>query len=222
MSIRQGISGVAAAVALLVLLQTQPAHAQPPVYSWRARDADPNIRLSTSASPRHRFDAVKATAIVSASASHLLAVLQAFEHYPLWYYRASEVRVLQRPQTLPEVAVEPDGKLTRVPSAGPWLLHFRQRIPAIADRWTLLRCGLRAGAHGSVLMEFHSVKPAYDVEGAVRMELRGYWQLRPLTARQTEVTFMLDVDPNTLAPAFLVDPELRDVVVQTLRQMQAR
>jgi ribosome-associated toxin RatA of RatAB toxin-antitoxin module len=52
------------------------------------------------------------------------------------------------------------------------------------------------------------------------MDLRGYWQLRPLDATRTEVTFMLDVDPKTSVPAFLVDPQLQDVAVETLRGLE--
>lgn len=221
---RHSLGRSVAALVALTTLHVQPSYAQTSAYAWRPRDTDAQdkIRLSTSASPGHRFDAVRASVVLAAPASQLLSVLQAFEHYTLWYYHAAKVRVLRRPERLPAVTVGTDGQLGNVPDVGPWLLHFQQSVPAIADRWALLRCAIRAGKAGSILVEFRSVEPAYDVPDAVRMKMHGYWQLKPLTATHTEVTFMIDVDPNTLAPAFLVDPELRDVVVQTLRGLQKR
>lgn len=84
-----------------------------------------------------------------------------------------------------------------------------------------MQCVFRAEPRGSLLIEFHSLARSYaGPDDAVRMDLRGYWELRPVGPTRTEVTFMIDVDPNTLAPALLVDPELRDVVVITLQNLR--
>jgi hypothetical protein len=173
--------------------------------------------------PRHSFEAVKGTSVLNVPSRQLLSILQAFEGYTQWYYRAAEVHVLSAPKNVPEVSIAPDGSLTHVPSGGPWLLSFRQRTPPLDDRWTVLHCAFRAGPQGSLLVEFRSVKHEKTApEGTVPMDLRGYWQLKPLSATRTEVTFMLDVDPQTSVPAFLVDPQLRDVVVETLRGLLRR
>ena len=52
------------------------------------------------------------------------------------------------------------------------------------------------------------------------MEVRGYWLVRPKGKTHTEVTFMVDADPNTIVPAFFVDPELHNVVTQTLLNLR--
>lgn len=52
------------------------------------------------------------------------------------------------------------------------------------------------------------------------MQLRGFWQLTPLDRVRTAVTFVLDVDPHTGAPAFLVDPVLHETAVETVRGWQ--
>lgn len=86
----------------------------------------------------------------------------------------------------------------------------------------MLRCLVRAAAGGALVVEFRSLPSRDSIDGAVRIDLRGYWQLRPLNTEETEVTLMVDADPKTSLPDFLVDPELRSVVIQTLRALTTR
>lgn len=192
-------------------------------YSWSFAGTDGGVRVAQSSVTRHKFDAIKASVIARSPVARLFTILQDFEQYTAWYYRVADVRVLRRPETALRLTVNRDGRISHAPGA-PWVLYFRQRTPPLEDRWTVLQCELRAGPGGSLRIAFRSA-PGYPYrapQDATRMSLRGYWQLRPLGDARTEVTFMVDVDPNTSAPAFLVDPQIRDAVVETLRALQRR
>jgi len=190
-------------------------------YSWRTDGTEEGVRVAISEVERHNYDVIKGTVTLPFAVRPLLDVLQAFERYTRWYYNAAEVRVLSAPRTVPEIAVDADGALSHVPASGPWILLFRQHTPPLSDRWTILRCHFDKGPGGSVRATFHSQpphigaghKPAGD---AVYMQLHGYWELRPLGPARTLVTFVIDADPDTSVPTFLVDPELRAIVVKTL------
>lgn len=190
-------------------------------YSWAPADAQDGIQVFTSIVTRHNYDAVKASSIMPVPAAQVFEVLRAFERYTSWYHRLADVKVLSEPRALAAVGFAPDGSLDHVVTSEPWILFLRQRTPPLEDRWTLLHCKLRAGARGSLLIDFHSLKGAHrGPEDAVYMDMRGYWRLQPLGAARTEVTFMVDVDPNTAAPAMFVDPELRGVVTETLTSLR--
>lgn len=207
---------------VMAALPPAPVIADDFSYSWQDGDSEAGVRLYTSEVQRHGYDVVKGTAAVPFPARHLLDILQAFERYTQWYYRAADVRVLSAPEKVPEVSVAADGAFTDIPSGGPWLLYFRQRTPPLADRWTILRCGFRRGPGGSLRVDFHTQRARgfRAPKDAVHMQLHGYWQLKPLGTARTLVTFMIDADPDTSVPAFLVDPELRAIVVETLGGLQ--
>lgn len=206
---------------LLLSLSAGIALAETGKYVWTRIESDQGIELFTSPAERHNYDVVRATAIIPAQASRVISALQAFERYTTWYHNAAEVRVLRLPTTIAAVGFADDGSITHVPNTGPWVLYIRQHAPPLEDRWAILRCELRAGPSGSVLIEFQSLRraqPRHD--GAVEMALHGYWMVRPRGRSRTEVTFMVDADPNTALPALFVDPELRNVVTQTLLNLQ--
>jgi hypothetical protein len=190
-------------------------------YSWTLVETHSGVQLFTSRAQRHSYDAVRGTAVVPVEASRVISALQAFERYTAWYHNAAEVRVLRLPSSIAAIGFGADGSITHVPETGPWVLYIRQHAPHLEDRWALLRCGLRAGPSGSIIVDFHSLRRAQpENEDAVQMELRGYWLVRPRGSKRTEVTFMVDADPNTIAPALFVDPELRKVVTQTLLNLR--
>ena len=206
----------------LLVVSTQPiARAEGSTYSWTLLDTHNGVQLFTSHAAQHSYDAVRGTSVIPVPAPRVIAALQAFEHYTAWYHNAAEVRVLLRPKTDAAISFGADGSLAHVPQMGPWVLYIRQRAPHLEDRWALLRCELRAGPSGSVMIEFRSLRREQsEHEGAVQMALRGYWLVRPRGTTHTEVTFMVDVDPNTIVPALFVDPELHAVVLQTLLNLR--
>jgi hypothetical protein len=56
------------------------------------------------------------------------------------------------------------------------------------------------------------------------MSIRGSWELTPRDRDHTWVTFLLDIDLHASTPAFLVNPKLHDIAVETmlgLRRMAA-
>ena len=191
-------------------------------YHWQHDETEAGIAVYTSAVPDHSFDAVKATATFALPLQALLDVLRDFEHYPRWYERCARVRVLREPAVMTPLPIREDGQLGELARTGPWLLFFQQHTPPLDDRWAVLRSEYRPGPDNSLWIEFHSLEQyAFRApESTVRMTLRGYWQLQPLAPERTRVTFMLDVDPRTSAPDFMVDPVLRATVLQTLRDLQ--
>jgi ribosome-associated toxin RatA of RatAB toxin-antitoxin module len=191
-------------------------------YHWEHDETQAGVSVYTSAVPDHAYDAIKATTTFALPVQALFGVLRDFERYPRWYHRCAQVRVLREPAATASLPVREDGQLGEFARTGPWLLFFQQHTPPLDDRWAVLRCEYRPGPDHSLWVEFHALEQyAFDApESAVRMSLRGYWQLQPLAPARTRVTFMLDVDPRTSAPAFLVDPVLRETVVQTLRDLQ--
>ena len=196
-------------VAIAVAVWCSAAQAEEATYSWKTGAAQSEVRVSISAVRRHAYDAVKVTTNVPASTARVLAILKAFETYTQWYHRAAEVRVLQRPAA-------PTGEVA-------WTLFFRQHAPPLDDRWTILRARLRTEPKGSHFIEFHTIQhPFTPPEHTVHMDLRGYWKLRPLGPGRSEVTLMIDVDPNTAVPAFLVDPQLHEAATHTLAALRAR
>jgi hypothetical protein len=210
-----------ATLALLVVSTQRGALAEGAAYTWTHVETHNGVQLFTSRAERHSYDVVRGTAVIPVEASRVIAALQAFERYPAWYHNAAEVRVLRLPTTVAAIGFGADGSPTHVPETGPWVLYIRQHAPHLEDRWTLLRCGLRAGPSGSIMVEFHSLRRTQaSHEEAVQMDLRGYWLVRPRGRTHTEVTFMVDADPNTIVPALLVDPELHNVVTQTLLNLR--
>ena len=193
-----------------------------PRYRWEADDEAHGLRVFTSEVAEHGYDAMKITATLPVPVLPLLEALQDFSAYPSWYHHAAAVSELSRPPSPPAVRVQSDGRLEQVGPAGPWLLLFVQHTPPIADRWAVLRCFMRPGPQGSVRFAFHSEAshPELAPQGAVRMRLHGFWQLTPVDRAHTAVTFVLDVDPNTGTPAFLVDPVLRETAIETVRGLQ--
>jgi hypothetical protein len=191
-------------------------------YRWEADDDAHGLHVFTSEVTEHGYDAVKVMGTLPLALAPLLAALQDFPAYPRWYHHAAAVRELSHPSTPPSLQVLPDGRIGALQSSGPWLLLFVQHTPPLTDRWAILQCVMRPGPQGSVRFEFHSqpTHPELAPRDAVRMQLRGFWQLTPLDRARTAVTFVLDVDPNTGAPAFLVDPVVRETAVETLRGLQ--
>jgi len=191
-------------------------------YHWENDAVEGGMRVFTSEVKDHGYDAVKVVSTLPLAVQPLLDALQNFSDYPRWYHNAAAVSELSRPSTPPEVHVLPDGKLQPVRNNGAWLLLFVQHTPPLSDRWAVLRCAMLPGPQGSVRFEFQSqpTRPELAPKGAERMQLRGFWQLTPLDRARTTVAFVLDVDPNTSAPAFLVDPIVRETAVKTLRGLQ--
>jgi|GEM_PF-4404241 len=215
------ISRLLQAIGVAATLSAATAVADGSRYAWTAAETRDHIQVFTSEVASHSYDAVRAKAVITAPAARVIAMLQQFERYSSWYHRVSEVRIVRQPKAMPEIGIGSDGSLLHVPDTGPWILFLRQHTPPLDDRWALLRCGLRAGPRGTLLIEFNSLQRAFaEPKDAVRMDLRGYWELRSIGPSHTEVTFMLDVDPNTVVPALFVDAELRDVVVITLQNLR--
>jgi hypothetical protein len=211
-----------AASSLSVVALTASAFAQAgPTYTWERADAQFGFAVYTSGAPNHSYDVIKVVAMLDVPLRILLGALEDFERYPNWYYDCSRVRVLTRPAMAAQVALRADGTIESVSSAAPYALLFVQRVPPLDNRWAIVRASMRQRGTGLVI-DFQSLDTdaRRGPSGAVRMRLHGAWTLAPLTRNRTQVTFLLDVDPNVSMPAFLVDPRLREIAVETVHGLQ--
>jgi hypothetical protein len=222
-----GLLGVlAASLGIWLITSGSGASAQYEAYKWSYDKTSEAIALFTSDAPHHSFNAVQAVATLDAGPETLVSILREISAYPSWYGRCAQTRVLERPVAKLPIRLAPDGKFIPSGRAESYTLYFLQDVPVVADRWAAIRNKVRFGRDGSLVIEFRSLDQySYQApSGTVRMRVLGYWILRPLSPTRTRVIFVLDIDPVLSVPAFLVNPVLRGVAIDTvagLRKMAA-
>lgn len=192
-------------------------------YAWSLSDTRDGITLYTSDAPAHSYDAVKAVVTLAVAPDALVAVLREISAFPGWYAGCKQTRVLEAPRVTLPIQLAADGRFLPVAGQESFVLYFLQDLPVVNDRWAILRNTLRFGRDGSLTVEFHSLD-RYPYKGpadTARMRVSGAWTLAPLSPTRTRVSFMLDIDPALSTPAFLVDPELHDIAVNTVAGLRA-
>ncbi len=191
-------------------------------YRWQHADTQDGIVLYTSTVPEHSYDAVKAVVTLEAPPEKVLAILRQIERYPRWYHGCKQTRVLERPPTLATVQLTADGRFIGNAVNESYLLFFLQDAPMLDDRWALVQNTVQVERDGSLAISFRSLdtRPYAAPHSSVRMRLRGQWLLSPLSRTRTRVSFVLDIDPSTDMPTFLVNPKIHQTAVQTLRNLR--
>ena len=191
-------------------------------YNWEAEDSRYGFAVYSSGVPDHSYDATKVVAELDVSAPALVDALQDFANYTRWYYQCVSVRVLERPKASVKVHVLEDGQIDLLSGSQPYTLFVLQRSGLLDDRWAIIRGAPRLSANRSLVIEFQSLDNyAYEAPAeSVRMRMRGAWILSPIGPNRTRVVLIHDVDPDTSAPTFLVDPKLADIAIETMRGLQ--
>lgn len=209
-----------ALIALVAALASAPGVARAREPKWALEERVGHVALYTAEVEAHGYDVVKAVVTLPVPAAPIVAMLRDFADYPRWYHACKQVRVLERPSSVSPLQLDGRGRFIPHAASESYLLLYLQDASPLDDRWALVVNTLRI-EHGALVIDFHSVtRPGvHGPAHAVPMRLHGRWELSPLAPNRTRVTFVLDVDPNTSTPAFLVDPQIHDIALRTLQNL---
>lgn len=202
----------------------EPAVAAPPRYAWVFEEQTEGVSLWTSETGSTSLGAVKVSTRFEVPLSPLLAVLRDIAAYPRWYSDCAQTRVLRAPEKVPSIAVDASGKVIGRAFDESYRLYFLQHVAVIADRWAIIENTTRVRPDGAIEVAFGSCDacPYRAPAGARRMAVSGIWQLTPLDARHTEVSYVVDLDLKTDVPNFVLRPRVEEAARKTLLGLGAR
>jgi hypothetical protein len=212
-----------AAALLLAVSMSDDAWAQSRSrYNWEAEDSQYGFAVYSSTVPDHDYDVTKVVAVLDVPVLTLVHALQDFANYPRWYYQCIGAQVLERPKASQHLHVSDNGQIDALSDPQSFTLFILHRPGALDDRWAIIRTEARLSTKHELVIEFQSLDNyAYHAPAeSVRMRIRGAWTLFPIGPHRTRVSFILDSDPNTSTPTFLVDPKLAEIAIETMRGLQ--
>ena len=209
---------------MVLAVSGEPAVAAPPRYAWVFEGQTDGVSLWTSETGSTSLGAVKVSTRFEATLPALLTVLRDIAAYPRWYSDCAQTRVLRAPDKAPSTEVDHRGKVIGTAFDESYRLYFLQHVAVLADRWAIIDNTTRLRPDGGIEIAFRSCDacPYRAPAGARRMAVSGVWQLTPLDARHTEVSYVVDLDLKTDLPNFVLRPRVEEAARKTLLGLGAR
>jgi hypothetical protein len=157
--------------------------------------------------PGRSFPTIRAIAVFDASIYDVLAVLSDVGRYPQWMARCAEARRLSQRGELEYV--------TYSRTDAPWPVSDRDAVYFARARVKL--------SQKLVMVHFRAVKdrrvPPKD--GVVRLDkLQGYYALKMLGPRRTQLDYQLDADPGGWIPKWVGKITAKKAVVDTMHALR--
>ena len=147
----------------------------------------------------------KGSAVVSASAEQIRALLRDADHFKDWFPNTSESRLLAR---------EGDVSYQYSVLDAPW---------PVSDRDNVFRSETAIDPTNGVVAIRVSAAPDYHPEQPERVRVRralGLWLLEPLGEAQTRVTFTMHLEPGGGVPQWLINAQVVETPFDALTNLR--
>jgi hypothetical protein len=157
--------------------------------------------------PGRSFPTIRLVAVLEENIYDVLAVLSDQSRYPEWMARCAEARNLSQPSELEYI--------TYSRTDAPWPVSDRDAVYHALASVNL--------AHKLIMVRFRAVKDnrVPPREGVVRLDkLEGYYGLKILGPRRTQLDYQLDADPGGWIPRWVGKITARRAVIDTIRALR--
>jgi hypothetical protein len=200
---------MASRVALLAVVLTLTTAASRPAAGgdWETVAREDGILVMMREIPNRHFPTIRTVAVLNESIYDVLAVLSDVERYPQWMVRCAEARRLSQRGELEYV--------TYSRTDAPWPVSDRD---AVYHARATVKMKQKL-----VMVRFHAVKdrrvPPKD--GLVRLDrLQGYYGLKILGPRKTQLDYQLDADPGGWIPKWVGKITAKHAVIDTIHNLR--
>jgi hypothetical protein len=173
---------------------------------WETVAREPDVLVMMRDMPGRSFPTIRAVSVIDASIYDLLAVLSDVNRYPQWMARCAEARRLSKRGEFEYVSYSR--------TDAPWPVSDRDAIYFARVQVKL--------SQKLVMVRFKAVKdkrvPPRD--GVVRLDkLKGYYALKILGPRKTQMDYQLDADPGGWIPKWVGKITAKRAVIDTMRAL---
>lgn len=194
-------------IALLVGISTLAAASTGRAGGWETVADEPDVKVLMRDVPGHNFPTIRAIAVLDESIYDVLAVLSDVNRYPKWMVRCAEARRLDKRGELEYV--------TYSRTDAPW---------PVSDRDAVYRARVRVKlSQKLVIVRFKAIKDARvpPRDGIVRLsKLSGYYALKILGPRKTQLDYQLYADPGGWIPKWVGRITAKSAVIDTIRALR--
>ena len=175
--------------------------------SWRTVADVDGMLVMMRDTPGRSFPTIRMVAVINESIFDVLAVLSDPPRFPEWMERCGESRILAQPNEFEYV--------TYSLTDAPW---------PVSDRDAVYRARATVTASQKLVMvRFQAVKDRRvpPRKGVVRLDrLQGYYGLKILGPRRTQLDYELDADPGGWVPKWIGKITARRAVINTIRALR--
>jgi hypothetical protein len=197
-------AGVAFILAVLVILVGVPALASA---GWEKIAKGNGILVFKKEVQGRDLPVFKGVGVLDENIFDVLAVLHDAPRRVEWVHKCIDSRMLKQVNELDRVIYNR--------TTAPWPISDRDVIvfaKVAIDR-----------PNQTVKVSFKTVDyPGFpEVDGVVRMRrLRGFYEIKALSDRKTQVTYQVDADPGGLLPAWLIKLASKDLPLKTIMKLR--
>jgi hypothetical protein len=186
-----------------LLLVAAPAAAS----DWTLRRDEEGVRVWTRPVPGSAYHEFKGSVVARAGVERIRAAIEDAAHHPLWFFRCSEARVLER--------ASPNEGWTYSVLALPW---------PFAPRDSIAHWRMRQDAAGAVRIEMENAPRRIPAQGRrVRVErLSGLWEIAPRPPDRAEITFQMHFEAGGSLPAWIANTSVVDMPYWSLYRLRER
>jgi hypothetical protein len=190
-------------IAILILATAE----HPAVAGWKSVADQDGILVMMRDIPGRSFPTIRTVAVIDENLYDVLAVLSDQSRYPEWMARCAEARRLSQRGELEYV--------TYSRTRAPWPVSDRDAVYHALASVKL--------AQKLVMVHFRAVQDSRvpPKKGVVRLDkLQGYYGLKILGPRKTQIDYQLDADPGGWIPTWVGKITAKRAVIDTIRSLR--
>lgn len=177
--------------------------------NWRTVADEDGIKVMSREVPGRSFPTFRTVAVIKENIYDVLAVISDVRRYTGWMARCSASKKLSTRSEFEHV--------TYARTDAPW---------PVDDRDAVYHAQVTVSAKQRVVMiRFRAIKDPRmpPLDGVVRMDkLRGYFALKMLGPRTTQMDYQVDADPGGWIPTWVGEITARRAALDTIRALRAQ
>ena len=176
---------------------------------WEHVKTEKGVRVDQKEVKDRDLPTFRGATVINANIYALLAVINDFDRHPEWMHSCKESKLLKKTGDF--------YLLSYNRTHAPWPVSDRDvvlesKVSLIPEK-NMVRINFKGTSS--------PLKP--EVDGVVRMmRLRGFYQLKAISANKTRVMYQVDADPGGSIPAWVAEMVVDDMPVNTLTNLRSQ